>query len=34
MIESMGHTPQIEDPDLFVSLVEEWIDAAVLQEAH
>ena len=31
MIESMGHTPQIEDPDLFVSLVEDWIDTAVLQ---
>lgn len=31
MISSMGHTPQIEDPGLFVSLVEEWIDSAVLQ---
>jgi len=33
MIPSMGHTPQIEDPDLFVSLVTEWVDDRVLQEA-
>lgn len=25
MIDGMGHTPQIEDPDLFVSLVETWL---------
>jgi pimeloyl-ACP methyl ester carboxylesterase len=25
MIDSMGHTPQIEDPTLFVSMVEEWL---------
>jgi pimeloyl-ACP methyl ester carboxylesterase len=31
MIPSMGHTPQIEDPEMFVSLVENWVDAAVLQ---
>jgi pimeloyl-ACP methyl ester carboxylesterase len=31
MIRSMGHTPQIENPDLFISLVENWIDTAVLQ---
>lgn len=31
MIEDMGHTPQVEDPQLFVSLVESWIDSSVLQ---
>jgi pimeloyl-ACP methyl ester carboxylesterase len=31
MIPFMGHTPQIEDPDLFVSLVEKWVHDAVLQ---
>ncbi len=31
MIPAMGHTPQIEDPELFVSLLEKWIDSAVLQ---
>lgn len=25
MIDGMGHTPQIEDPTLFVSLVEDWL---------
>lgn len=29
MIEGMGHTPQIEDPELFLSLVEEWLDQTV-----
>ena len=31
MIPFMGHTPQIEDPGLFVSIVEKWIDTTVLQ---
>lgn len=31
MIEGMGHTPQIENPDLFIRLVEEWLHKAVLQ---
>lgn len=31
MIEGMGHTPQIEDPDLFVGLVEDWLHDSVLQ---
>ncbi|MCP3977139.1 MAG: alpha/beta hydrolase [bacterium] len=31
MIQDMGHTPQVEDPDLFVSLVDTWIHKAVLQ---
>jgi pimeloyl-ACP methyl ester carboxylesterase len=25
MIESMGHTPHIEDPDLFMDLIEDWL---------
>jgi pimeloyl-ACP methyl ester carboxylesterase len=25
MIESMGHTPQVEDPELFASIVKEWL---------
>ncbi len=29
MIEGMGHTPQIEDPELFVSLVERWLAKTV-----
>lgn len=29
MIEGMGHTPQIEDPELFVSLVEGWFAQTV-----
>ncbi|MCP3996535.1 MAG: alpha/beta hydrolase [bacterium] len=31
MIEGMGHTPQIESPDLFISLVEKWVHETVLQ---
>ena len=31
LIPSMGHTPQVEDPELFVSLVEQWVHDAVLQ---
>ena len=31
MIQDMGHTPQVEDPNLFVSLVENWGHDAVLQ---
>lgn len=31
MIKGMGHTPMIEDPDLFVSLVDTWIRSTVLQ---
>jgi len=31
MIEGMGHTPMIEDPDLFVSLVDGWVHERVLQ---
>ena len=30
MIPFMGHTPQVEDPDLFVSLVEKWVHETVL----
>ena len=29
MIENMGHTPQIEDPDLFVSIVSKWLRQTV-----
>lgn len=28
MIENMGHTPQIQDPELFVDLVESWLAPA------
>ncbi|MGA9595329.1 MAG: alpha/beta hydrolase [Acidimicrobiia bacterium] len=31
MIEGMGHTPMIENPALFVELVDEWIHHKVLQ---
>jgi pimeloyl-ACP methyl ester carboxylesterase len=31
MIEGMGHTPMIEDPGLFVTLIHKWVDAAILQ---
>jgi pimeloyl-ACP methyl ester carboxylesterase len=31
MIEDMGHTPQIEDPEMFVTLVQDWIHEKVLQ---
>jgi pimeloyl-ACP methyl ester carboxylesterase len=31
MLDNMGHTPMIEDPDLFVSLVDAWIHEKVLQ---
>lgn len=30
MIEDMGHTPHIEDPDLFTSLVEDWLRQPVI----
>ena len=30
MIDGMGHTPQLEDPDLFVSLVESWLRQEVV----
>jgi pimeloyl-ACP methyl ester carboxylesterase len=29
MIEDMGHTPQLEDPDLFVSIVNGWLRQTV-----
>jgi pimeloyl-ACP methyl ester carboxylesterase len=29
MIEEMGHTPQLEDPDLFVSIVNGWLRKTV-----
>ncbi|MCP4306170.1 MAG: alpha/beta hydrolase [bacterium] len=29
MIENMGHTPQLEDPELFVSIVEAWLSQIV-----
>lgn len=31
LIEDMGHTPQVEDPDMFVTLLEDWIHEHVLQ---
>ena len=31
MIEDMGHTPMLEDPELFTSLVDKWIHHRVLQ---
>lgn len=31
MIQGMGHTPMIEDPDLFVTLVDKWVHEKVLQ---
>jgi pimeloyl-ACP methyl ester carboxylesterase len=31
MIEGMGHTPQIENPKLFVNFVETWLHDSVLQ---
>jgi pimeloyl-ACP methyl ester carboxylesterase len=31
MIEGMGHTPQIENPELFVNFVETWLHDSVLQ---
>jgi pimeloyl-ACP methyl ester carboxylesterase len=31
MIDGMGHAPMVEDPDLFVSLVTDWVGASVLQ---
>lgn len=30
MIENMGHTPHIENPDLFMSLVEDWLRQPVI----
>lgn len=30
MIEDMGHTPHIENPDLFMSLVEDWLREPVI----
>ncbi len=30
MIEYMGHTPHIENPDLFMSLVEDWLRQPVI----
>jgi pimeloyl-ACP methyl ester carboxylesterase len=30
MIDGMGHTPQLENPDLFVSLVESWLRQEVV----
>jgi pimeloyl-ACP methyl ester carboxylesterase len=30
MIENMGHTPHIENPDLFVSLVENWLRQPII----
>jgi pimeloyl-ACP methyl ester carboxylesterase len=31
MIEDMGHTPMIEDPELFVTLVDKWVHERVVQ---
>ncbi len=31
MIEGMGHTPQVENPEMFTSLVTDWVHDTVLQ---
>ena len=31
LIENMGHTPQIEDPEMFTEMVEDWLGASAIR---